>query len=180
MGSKSRNLRILETAGFRVPVFIDVVPSILTKNELESAVIEYFGTNSLFAVRSSAMIEDGAEKSYAGYFCSEIAVSLDKLYDAYKRVSDSLQGFDAKVIVQQFILSDKSGVVFTDNGQGLIIVNSNFGLCKTVVEGFSCDEWYLTSNNKLIRKYIASDKGHLYLLITKSETMKLIQEHHLP
>ena len=158
MGNKSHNLKLLSSAGFRVPEFIELSKSILTKKELEKIVLEKFNSNTFFAVRSSASVEDGLNKSYAGHFCTELGVSFSQLFDAYEKVSNSLKNFDGKVIIQEFIPSQKAGVLFTNNGNGLIVVNSNFGLCKTVVDGQSCDEWYLTDKGKLIHKSIALNK----------------------
>ena len=36
--------------------------------------------------------------------------------------------------------SEKSGVIFTNDGSSNMVINSNFGVCKTVVEGWECDE----------------------------------------
>lgn len=158
MGNKSANLKLLESAKFRVPPLIDVPATSITQVELEKIVSEKFSKEMLFAVRSSASVEDGSDKSYAGHFCSELGVAFHSLFQSYQKVSDSLKGFDGRIIIQQFIPSRKSGVLFTDNGHGLIVVNSNFGLCKTVVEGQACDEFYLTKEVKLIRKCIAPKK----------------------
>ncbi len=164
MGSKSENLKLLQSAGFQVPPFFDVPTSCLNKRELEEMAAKKLGTKALFAVRSSASVEDGKDKSFAGHFCSVVGVSFNEVFDAFSKVSESLEGINGKVIIQQFIPSEKSGVLFTNNGQGLVVVNSNFGLCKTVVEGQSCDEWYLNGENKLIRKKIASEKRPLELI----------------
>lgn len=161
MGNKSQNLKTLASVGFRVPKLIDVETSVLGQNELEALVKEEFGDTLLFAVRSSASVEDSADKSYAGHFCTELGIPFNQLYKAYLNVSESLTGFEGRVIIQQFIPASKSGVLFTDNGHGLTVVNSNFGLCKTVVDGEACDEWYVNAENKLIRKSIAPNKKPL-------------------
>lgn len=162
MGNKAYNLQKLAKAGFHVPPLIEVATTISDAQELHNLVSESFSLDTIFAVRSSANVEDGTNKSFAGYFYSELGVTFDTLFEAYQKVCSSLQGMDGKVIVQQFIPSEKSGVLFTNNGNGLMVINSNFGLCKTVVEGEHCDEWYLTNEGKLIRKVIAHDKNGLH------------------
>lgn len=183
MGSKSQNLKSLASAGFRVPIFIDVEPAVLRQGDLEALVQKELGSTLLFAVRSSASVEDGADKSYAGHFHTELGVSFNQVFKAYLKVSASLTGFEGKVIIQQFIPASKSGVLFTDNGHGLTVVNSNFGLCKTVVDGETCDEWYVNGENKLIRKSIAPNKKPLaffkneihYADITSSESLTSLE-----
>lgn len=179
MGNKSENLKILATAGFRVPVFIDVPPSVLTKSALEQIAKEKLSTVKSFAVRSSASAEDGLDKSFAGHFCSEIGVPLHQLHQAYQKVSDSLIDFEGKVILQEFIPSSKSGVLFSNNGHGLVVVNSNFGLCKTVVEGEACDEWYINNENKLIRKNIATNKQALRFVNNEIVKAEITSEESL-
>lgn len=184
MGSKSQNLKSLASAGFRVPKLIDVKIAGLRQNELEALVRKEFGDISLFAVRSSASVEDGTRKSYAGHFHTELGVFFNQLYNAYTKVSESLTGFEGRIIIQQFIPSSKSGVLFTDNGHGLTVINSNFGLCKTVVEGEACDEWYLNAENKLLRKSIAPNKKPLTFLrneinYTNTTSAESLSSHEL-
>jgi rifampicin phosphotransferase len=161
MGTKASNLFKLSEAGFNIPMLIELPSTLSSKEEIETIVLESFDRNICFAVRSSATNEDGAEQSFAGYFYSEAGIYFNQVADVYYKVVESFKGTQGTVIVQEFIPSEKSGVLFTDNGHGLMVVNSNFGLCKTVVEGKECDEWYLSRETKLLNKNISSDKSPL-------------------
>ena len=161
MGSKAKNLKVLLDAGFNVPPFIAVPSDGLTAERLEATVNESFNQAPLFAVRSSADVEDGTEKSYAGHFFSAIAVEPCELFDAYGKVVRSYEKTRGEVIVQQFIPSDCAGVLFTNDGNGLMVINSNLGLCKTVVEGQACDEYYTSRDGKILSKHIAKYKTPL-------------------
>ena len=171
MGAKAGNLFKLLEAGFNIPKLIELPSTLSLKEEIETLVSEAFGRNIYYAVRSSAANEDGAEHSFAGYFYSEAGVGFNQVADVYFKVIESFKGAAGTVIVQQFIPAEKSGVLFTDNGHGLMVVNSNFGVCKTVVEGMACDEWYLSRDKKLLNKKIASNKAPL-LFSQKTENIE--------
>lgn len=161
MGSKAKNLQLLLEAGFNVPPFV-ILPSDGVTDQLISDLIgEQLGRVDLFAVRSSAEVEDGSEKSYAGHFYSAVAVKKQNLYKEYCNVVNSFNGLAGSVVVQQFIPSDSAGVLFTNDGNGLMVINSNLGLCKTVVDGGACDEWYISRDSKVMRKHIAKNKRPL-------------------
>ena len=65
--------------------------------------------DKLYAVRSSAAVEDGSNKSYAGHFKTELGVSYDYLHTAAKKVADSYGSNKeaSSVIIQEFINSKK-------------------------------------------------------------------------
>jgi len=160
-GNKAINLRRLRNGGFNVPSFI-VVPPDIQKTELIEQVNTQMPRTKIFAVRSSSFAEDTEEKSEAGKFYSAIAVKKENLFNEYARVLESYAKMKSGVILQQFIPSDKSGILFTDNGSGKAIINASFGLCKYVVEGKSCDEYVLNSEGTIINKYISAEKECLY------------------
>lgn len=169
MGGKAKNLTILLDNGFNVPRLIKIPASIKTEPEIDALLNKHFKDYELFAVRSSAAVEDGSTHSFAGYFESEIGVSSKEVYTSYINVSRSLKDYDGDVIIQHFIPSEKSGVLFTNNGSGMLVLNSNFGLCKTVVEGAACDEWHLSREGRLIHKHIDPSKQALCLKDGKLE-----------
>jgi rifampicin phosphotransferase len=161
MASKAKSLKKLLDAGFNVPKLIEVTSSGITEQKLLELVDEKLYEANLFAVRSSAEVEDGEDKSYAGHFYSAVAVEKSKLYEEYVNVVASYNGQKGNVIVQRFIPSDAAGVLFTNEGSGLMVINSNLGLCKTVVEGQACDEYYITRDAKVLRKHISDVKTPL-------------------
>jgi len=189
MASKAENLKVLGNAGFNVPPFMVLPPQGGSREKLIALVSEKLPGVPLFAVRSSADVEDGTEKSFAGHFFSAIAVEHDELFDAYGKVVDSFGKHNGDVIVQQFVPSDCAGVMFTNDGNGLVVINSNYGLCKTVVEGQTCDEYYASRDGKVLSKHVAKyktpllyDKGLRYDAnvdkesLTSSQIEALVQE----
>lgn len=125
------------------------------------------GSNSTFAVRSSATAEDLPEASFAGQQETYLNVSgINNILDSIKMVFASLyndraisyrvhQGFDHETVslsagVQQMIRSDigSSGVMFTlDTESGfedVVFITSAYGLGETVVQGsVNPDEFYV-------------------------------------
>lgn len=161
MGSKATNLQELLKAGFNVPI-LEVLPCEgVTDESIKHLAEEKFPSVEFFAVRSSALVEDGENKSFAGYFHSEVGVAKEGLYKAWQNVVASYNGQLGDVIVQQFVPSEKAGVLFTNEGNNLMVINSCQGLCKTVVEGNACDEWYAARDGKMLSKHIAENKKPL-------------------
>jgi rifampicin phosphotransferase len=157
-GGKAKNLKLLQDKGFLVPTFITLPSNIKSEQELFIVLKENKLECKYFAVRSSVDIEDGDSKSFAGYFYSAIGIDKLNLFKEYRKVIESYNGHPGFVIIQEFVNSTKSGVIFTNDGTGNVIINSNFGLCKTVVEGSPCDELILNRNSKIISQTIESNK----------------------
>jgi pyruvate,water dikinase len=168
-GNKAINLRRLKESGFNVPAFV-IVPPGLQEQELIELVNKELLSTEAFAVRSSSPCEDTQQESKAGKFYSAIAVKRKDLFTEYIRVLDSYGEKKSGVIIQQFVPSVKAGILFTDNGSGKTIINSNFGLCKYVVEGKGCDEYVVDSAGKIIRKYTPAEKEFLY---SKNYSLKI-------
>jgi len=163
-GPKAYNLFKLTTEGFNIPSFFCINFSILSAevdieldDELKSLISTEIETNfqrtRSFSVRSSSMIEDGENSSFAGQFETLLNVTKDNLYDSilkclYSMYSPNVldyakeRGIDIanasmSVIVQEMVDADVSGVVFTANPQGLlneIVVVVGKGTGNNVVE----------------------------------------------
>jgi len=157
LGGKASNLNTLVKAGFNVPALITVAPYFTIKAEFYSELNSAIKEDGLYAVRSSSAKEDTDNSAMAGQFYSELAVPFENLFEAYIKVVESFKGSDGAVIIQEFIPSQKAGVLFTNAGQNTIVINANFGLCKTVVDGLPCDE-YIIKNNEKIQPTIAKNK----------------------
>lgn len=162
MASKAQNLKKLLEAGFNVPKLFEIPSTGISEQDILQLVDKNLSNSELFAVRSSAQVEDGEDKSYAGHFYSAVAVNRENLYKEYCKVVDSYEGQKGNVIVQRFIPSDVAGVLFTNEGSGLMVVNANLGLCKTVVDGQACDEYYFSRDAKVLRKHIADSKTPIF------------------
>ena len=147
IGNKAEKLLFLKKEGFNVPDLF-----VLPKHLSEKEVLKNCDENQIYAVRSSCISEDSKSKSFAGYFYSEIGVSYKNIYKAYQKVISSFNNEEGFVIIQEFIPSDKSGVIFTNDGSSNMVINSNFGVCKTVVEGWECDELLLSKKGIILNK----------------------------
>ena len=115
VGAKARALARLDALGFDVPRAWVVLPSTLDAagfQELEAALSATVDSASTYAVRSSADIEDGTERSHAGQFLTMLNVPADELAGAALRVAE--RGSDA-VLVQRMVRAKVAGVVFSRN-----------------------------------------------------------------
>ncbi len=137
-GGKADGLISLYNKGFRVPSFY-VVPSytiqniISEKHTIEALCNEWIKNvhpeqESLWAVRSSAEVEDGKNKSYAGIFITEVNCKLDELETAFEKVITGFEkvqkeipeyhekvDFGFNIVVQEMICGELSGVGFSVN-----------------------------------------------------------------
>lgn len=162
IGGKAGSLKKLLNAGFNVPKFF-VCDESWSKEKIQETLIAELPATNYFAVRSSAAGEDGDNKSYAGHFYSAIAVKREKVVEEVGTVAASFGGLSGSVVIQEFVASDVSGIAFSDNGNGLTLVNSNFCICKNVVEGKACDEYVLNKTGSLIKESISANKPVLFL-----------------
>jgi len=132
-GGKADGLVALREAGEHVPPFVCVGPG----EDLVAAGIDAIASpGGTFAVRSSALGEDGLHLSFAGQFATFLDVPRD---DVPARVADCLRSAEAPgvrhyveahgtrhepvtmdVIIQRMVHADLSGVVFTANPRGLL------------------------------------------------------------
>ena len=150
IGGKAQSLQILKKVGFNVPQFITVddlsmIPSIMETN---------FQGVDFFAVRSSASGEDSRNKSFAGQFYSAIGIRKEGISFEARKVISSYKGRSGSVIIQEFIPSESSGVMFTEAGSNRVIINSTLGLCSPVVNGEICDEYICDKSGSILSKTI--------------------------
>jgi phosphoenolpyruvate synthase/pyruvate phosphate dikinase len=187
IGGKAKKLSLLKKLGYRVPAFV-VIPADTHSDQAHvmaddkyitdtfiTEIVSHFPQTTHFAVRSSAMDEDGERFSYAGQFESYLYVPITALAEKINRVrhsahSERVAGYRSyhtlqrpgsmAVIVQEMINADVSGVAFgmhpvTGNPHQKI-VNAVFGLGEGVVTGeFDADTFILEQGNirqKLVRK----------------------------
>lgn len=107
------------------------------RKELDLALLTSFSANKLYAVRSSATVEDGQVHSFAGRFETYLNVSHEDLQGGYRELKpfplytpSALHYFlekevplqDAKmvVIVQEMVTAVFSGIYFTASPLGAI------------------------------------------------------------
>ncbi|MEK7658638.1 MAG: PEP/pyruvate-binding domain-containing protein [Patescibacteria group bacterium] len=154
---KANSLIELRKRGFNVPPFF-VLNAFDKEDKIIAGINEILPGVEYFAVRSSAKNEDSKEKSYAGQFYSALGVSKEHLFEEFTKVVDSFCGKDGLVIIQEFIPSDKAGVVFSQVDKEKIVIDSTIGLCRPVVDGFACDEYVCDKNGHIIHKNISEAK----------------------
>ena len=135
-GGKADGLLLLCKKGFRVPSFYIIpnttIQSIISgKYTITSLCTEWIENvhpekESLWAVRSSAEVEDGKNKSYAGMFTTEInckpevlEIAFEKVIAGFKRVQKEIPeyhqtgNFRFNIVLQQMICGELSGVGFS-------------------------------------------------------------------
>ncbi|HEY0383871.1 MAG TPA: PEP/pyruvate-binding domain-containing protein [Candidatus Elarobacter sp.] len=136
------------------------------------------GCATTFAVRSSAVVEDGTTASYAGQFASLLFVPRDGVIDAIRRVrasaaSDSVRAYAGEskpiamaVVVQRMVDGGASGVAFgidPVDGSDVVVVTAAYGLASGVVDG-ECmtDTWRVTDDGAIATRTIA-DKDRMHV-----------------
>lgn len=152
IGGKARNLIRLRTSGFPVPPGVVIPPSTATDGptlRALAAALEGVGPGP-YAVRSSANVEDGPLRSYAGQFETILGVQAADLAEAIQRVRGSASALRSSVyagadlgpiavIVQQLVPADCAGVAFTadpDTGERDVVrIEAVHGLGDRLVSG---------------------------------------------
>lgn len=147
---------------FPVPALVGLVQSGLDDEEipcdLEAFVAEQ-PTDSLYAIRSSANVEDSDSLSFAGVFETRLGVTVDQIPNAVRAVLASRgsakvheyaeeKDVDPKTIrmgvgIQRMIRSDVSGVSFSrspTSPETNVIVEAIFGLGELLVQGLVTPE----------------------------------------
>lgn len=134
-----------------------------------------------FAIRSSQLYEDGKNNSFSGLFYTKLNVgNVADIVNAiiacwtesynigvieYSKRNNDFKAIPCSVIIQQFIFSNKAGVIFKLDDR--IVLDSNFGLAKSIVDGDTgCDEWIVSNNNFKIIDYF-NNKENINIPITR-------------
>ena len=132
-----------------------------------------------FAVRSSCYLEDTEESSHAGQFKTFLNVKYDEIDSKIKEVEQSYNGYGGKVIIQEMIESDISGVIFTANPQGIlneVVIVAGKGLGENIVEDkvetstyyYNLDDRvYYTNDNDILTKDIINKLVSNSLIVKK-------------
>ncbi|ASS48654.1 MAG: phosphoenolpyruvate synthase [Candidatus Fluviicola riflensis] len=178
IGGKARNLYRLKELGMNVPSWIVIPQETLLEfipeekrfgsnaevarfiaqmeipESLLNELLRHFPLTDYFAVRSSAIDEDGSDFSFAGQFESELFVTKQNLGEKIKKVwisafSDRVfqyrntnnlkQSFGLAVIIQQMIPAEVAGVAFGINpvsgNRNEQLISAVFGLGEGLVSG---------------------------------------------
>ena len=181
VGNKAEGLLFLQKYKFEIPEFYVLDFSTL-KNLKEFALKKLIENwlndnnikkNTLWAIRSSADVEDGVKKSYAGLFLTKINIPIFELETAINEVLNAYQSiknlnysedkhFKYGIIIQKMINPDYSGVIFSHNPLDLddnsSIINIVPGAGEELVSGRSG----AYSINKKASKIIYPDDNDIF------------------
>jgi phosphohistidine swiveling domain-containing protein len=169
-GGKAGGLTRLRDVGCDVPPWFVVTPDWCDDDASLGVALSRLG-DGRFAVRSSAIVEDGAHASFAGQFASLLFVPRDGVAAAIRRVRDSasseaLRAYagaacDAPmaVIVQRMVIGEASGVAFGIDpvgGGDVVVVTAARGLAAAVVDGDALtDTWHVERDGTIAARTIA-------------------------
>lgn len=130
-----------------------IINSLSIDKIIEEKFSNYLSSNKRYAVRSSAVAEDGKSYAWAGQLSSFLNVEADKITDYikecwasafspraiyYRKKINALTNMPVAVVVQEMIDSDYSGVAFSVNptsNSDEIVVESVAGLGEAIVSG---------------------------------------------
>ena len=186
IGGKARNLLKLESLGMNVPSWL-VIPSDVFESTSMEKIHEVLkkhqlikdNVDSRFAVRSSAVEEDGDKASFAGQFETLLNVNSKNLLSAIKQVKDSAiservksyrkskdlsKNQEIAVVIQHMVDAEISGVAFgADPVTGNLdskIISAVYGLGEGLVSGeLNSDNYEIIKGD--INKTIA-EKEHAF------------------
>ena len=191
IGQKAQRLITSVKYGFSVPKFVIVTSETYTywleKRKVPQgllAVIEKSWRQENWrkcAFRSSADVEDGKKKSYAGFFKTllnieffSIREAIESLYsDCEKKIMDSQTdgNIHFSIIIQEMINTSVSGVGFSRSPLGdssYSLIECSSGLCEGVVNGTAeIDSYYLSRYGQPVKN--EKNKG----LISRTQISQL-------
>ncbi len=145
LGAKTNRLKELKDLGLNVPKFAAIDNKKILAENFSTLANDAHNKLSCkhYAVRSSALVEDSANQSFAGQFETKLDVKPEDLAEAIKAVADQAKDFlkgdlsKFSIIIQEFISPDFSGVTFTRNPLGgrEMIVEYHKGVGEELVSG---------------------------------------------
>ena len=141
IGNKAIYLHDLRSSGFNIPLFLSL-DSKTSFDHVKTLVHKKFKANAILAVRSSSVLEDGNEQSFAGAFRTDLGVKISELEQAWENVKQSLPFKNQDgIIIQEFIPGEYSGITFIDNNIEKASINALPGICKPVTDGWDCEQY---------------------------------------
>jgi len=143
LGNKTLNLKKCLDWGFTVPKFVAVPSSVSRELYSSDSVKKEIATEAVrilqckrYAVRSSALVEDGQNQSFAGQFTTVLNASCDELVGGIREVIQQANDFlhgeldQFSIIIQEYIAPDISGVTFTRSPNGGREMIIEYGFCE--------------------------------------------------
>lgn len=194
LGGKARGLLELQEAGWAVPAWFAVLPGACegsigqpsifqmrasARNDLTAALRRLCPDKQLLAVRSSAMLEDGLDASFAGQLESFLnvtpheveekivaiwrSVSSDRAKNYYKTLGGTDTLAIPAVIVQHMVAPEASGIAFSADpvtGQRAVaVVTATFGLGACLANGETDgDTWKVDRTGRIVSRTPAASR----------------------
>lgn len=193
-GNKARNLSILLNREILIPNGIavsyehhlDYLESGSFHDDFEKELYQKIGSSSdLFAVRSSADVEDSGQRSYAGQFKTILDVSRDRVIEAIKTVYDSGINFNSSyssnsiqmgILVQDMINAQISGVLFTydliNKNSDSIMLELSRGKCENIVSGRTNPSLYIV--NKKSKEVLIFEEGDQSVCLNPNQIFQIL------
>jgi pyruvate,water dikinase len=182
VGGKAYSCACLKQAGFSVPdgFAVFTASDSITASSLDDA-LSQFPPETLFAVRSSAVDEDGCGQSFAGIHETKLNVPASGVADAvsacrasvaspralaYRRVKGLMDGsMETGVLVQAMVQPVVSGVAFTvhpvTGAKDELTINASWGLGEGLVSGqVEPDEFRVRKSDGKVLAARIGDKCH--------------------
>ena len=177
IGVKAYNLCLLRKENFPIPSF-HIFSNGDLENYEENAItiknyIDQLSSDNFYAVRSSAISEDGKEHSFAGQFSTvlfvhkkDLLVEIFNVYNStksnhvnrYKTFHQIEETLKISVIVQEMIHSDISGVAFGVDPMSLNpktkVINAIYGQGEALVSGKYDSDFYSITDQKIHAKIV--------------------------
>jgi pyruvate,water dikinase len=170
-GAKAANLAKAAQLGFNVPEGLAITRlcqekefSLIAKKIIDALPMPV-------AVRSTATKEDSATKAFAGVFETYLGVrTTAELEDAFSSVkssgtTDMVKNYHGEIVpaeqvavlVQRMVDATRAGVAFSrdpSTGESKVIIESNYGLGKSVVDGDVTPDSIECSDDGTCKKFI--------------------------
>jgi len=175
---------------------ISSINHIKFNEKLSNQISKHLDSTKSYAVRSSAIDEDGDQNSFAGilesYLYQNNMESICKsIIDCFKSCFSaralkyrldkgiSLENLAVAVIIQEMVNSEKSGVLFTANPtngeRSEFLISANYGLGEGVVSGDCiCDEYAFNIQTKELIQNI-NQKDTFYTHIENKSGTRVIE-----
>lgn len=210
IGGKAKGLLFLNKNKFLTPPFFILdfktllnvtLSNFNLENIIQNWVLEHnINSDDIWAVRSSADIEDGTDHSYAGIFTTVINVKTSELENGIKKVLSSYSSINNQnyssqqhtkfgIIIQKMIRSEYSGVIFSHNPNNIydetIHINIIPGIGENLVSGkedaYSVTYYkrkysYLNSENIFYGQFFSDTLHHIE---KKGENIKKETDQYL-
>ena len=187
IGKKAKNLFILKKEGINVPSLFCIKSNDYLENKIDKYVDENFKQDVKFAIRSSSSVEDSDKLSFAGQFDTYLNVDRKDLKEVIEKCrnpqsknslavyTNGRNKIEINVIVQEMVNSQKSGVIFTSNPQGILnetVIVVGKGIGKNIVEDKIATTSYYYNRTDNIYYY---EKQEGAIILTSDEVDELIE-----